>query len=258
MKEHIRQLLREGLLGEGGIVVPREVINKGGILFDLINSKKDMYTDKAGPNFNSPFVAFKDYFKVDDQKGKPLSISVGLYNDDNDAGFGRMDTDNNMLLLNMAYFDRANSNEFEHLITHEMVHAMDPLVSNKKVYSSYYMKKGAEPDKDYDKYRKSQHEYKAELTPLINKINKITGYDDNRVKWVLWIIQNIKVYNTVEDVYYSTYNHMFGEGKTNPLFTSDAKYWYFLNTLFDIIKPWTKDDKLYKKFLSDLYKGIKK
>jgi len=257
MKYQIKKLLREGLLSEGIIEVPKESIDKAGVLFDIINRDFDGYVEKASKDVGDPNILFKNYFKLNDQKGNPLNISVGLYDDINDSGMGRMDTSKDVLLLNMAFLRYVDAKDFERLITHELVHAMDPLVRDIRMFGRYYRKKGADPLKDTNKFWTSQHEYSAELTPLVNRINKISHFDENKVKWIFWILNNVKFYDDSKDLYNDTVIH-FGEGKPNGLFKTTDDYWNFVWYMFQVVKPWSTKEKVYKQFLKDLYKGITK
>ncbi len=274
MKSFIKKLLRENLLDEGSMSLPKDIVNKFGVLFDLIKNDYNVLLKKSGDDYNNPYIAFKDYFKLTDKANKPLNVSIGLYNDADDVGAGRMDTRKDILLINMAYFNAEDLNGFEDLMYHELVHAMDPLVRNVELFGKYYAKKGAEPggtsfvlskradakseyELNYDKYRKSQHEYIAEISPLINMVKKITGGDSKRIEWVMWILKNIKNYNTAEDLYFATVDYM-DDYKQVKLFSDNDSYWGFISNAFGVVKPWAGKPTLYKKFLNDLYKGITK
>jgi len=274
MKSLIKRLLRENLLDEGSIEIPKDVVNKFGVLFDLIKNDYDNLLKKSGDDYNNPYIAFKDYFKLTDKANKPLNISVGFYNDKGDVGAGRMDTRKDILLINIPYFNGDYFKDFNDLIYHELVHAMDPLVRDVNLFGKYYAKKGAEPggsnfvlsksvgakseyEQNYEKYRKSQHEYIAELSPLINTVKKLTRGDSMRIKWIMWILVNIKNYDTAEDLYYATIGYM-DDYKDNKLFLDNDSYWGFISSAFGVVKPWASKPTLYKKYINDLDKGITK
>jgi len=275
IKESIRRIIKEELLREGNIEIPQSEINKAGILLDLIKSNLDKYRKNTIPYY-SPMVDFKNYFKIIGKDGKPNYVSIGIYNDSNDVGAARMDVSNNTLLINVTEWGEETDipvDYFEDIITHELVHSMDPLLKNDERFMNYYNKKGAEPvgseinlskspnskseyDRNYNKYAKSQHEYNAELTPLINKLKRIVRGDKTKMKWLFWMISNIKKFNDVEDLYLRT--EQYFENGDNPLFKTTDDYWYYLSDVFNIIKPWTTRPTLYKKLLNDLYIGITK
>lgn len=271
MKNLIRRILKEEILKEGNINVPKSEILKAGVLLDMINSNIEKYK-KYTIGFYSPIVDFENFFKLNDNDGNPINISVGIYNDDSDNSGGRMDSENNTLLINVANWSKeypTSLNYFEDLITHELVHSLDPLVRDKKIYAKYYDKKGAEPsgnpfvldktpnkkseyDINYEKYRKSQHEYKAELTPLINRINRLVKGDQNKIKWIFWLISTIKYYDNPQDVYSNTLSY-FEENGTSPFKISKDDYWELIYSLFHIVKPWTSKPTLMKKLKKELY-----
>lgn len=275
LQETIRRILKEELLRESNIEIPQTEIDKAGILLDMIKSKLDTYRENTIP-ISTPLVDYKNYFKILDKEGKPNYVSVGIYNDGDDVGAARMDVNKNTLLINVnSWEDDVDIplDYFEHIITHELVHSQDPLLKDDNRYMNYYDKKGAEPtgsrinlsklpnskseyDRNYEKYTKSQHEYNAELTQLINKIGRVVKNDGTKIKWMFWMINNIKIYNDVNELYLKT--EQYFENGDNPLFKTTTDYWYYLSDIFYTIKPWSKRPTLFKKFLNDLYIGITK
>jgi len=274
MKNLIRKILKEEILKEGHIDVPKSEIRKAGVLMDMINSNIEKYK-KYKMGFYSPIVDFKNFFKLKDNKGNPINVSVGIYNDNSDNAGGRMDTENNTLLINVSKWTKEypiSLDDFEELITHELVHSVDPLVKDKKIYAKYYNKKGAEPsgntfvldktpnakseyDKNYEKYRKSQHEYKAELTPLINKLNRLVKGDQYKIKWIFWLISIIGYYDTPHEMYVNTSSY-FEENGSSPFKISEDDYWLFIYDLFTKVKPWTTKPSLMKKLKKELYVAL--
>jgi len=275
IQESIRRIIKEELLKEGNIEIPQSEINKAGVLLDMIKSKLNLYRKNTIP-MSTPMVDYKNYFKLLDKEGKPNYVSVAIYNDGDDVGAARMDVDNNTLLINVNSWEDEvviPLDYFEDIITHELVHSMDPLLKDTNRFMDYYDKKGAEPvgseinlskspnskseyDRNYNKYAKSQHEYNAELTPLINKLRRIVKGDKTKMKWVFWMISNIKIINNVEDLFLRT--EQYFENGDNPLFKNTDDYWYYLSDMFNTIKPWTTRPTLYKKLLNDIYIGITK
>ena len=269
----LTRIIRQ-VINEAHIDIPQNEILKAGVLLDMINSNIEKYK-KYKVGFYSPIVDFKNFFKLNDNEGNPINISVGIYNDEDDFGLGRMDTENDQLLVNVGKWSEETPiglKEFEDLITHELVHAIDPLVRKKDVYQSYFDKKGSDPkgitynlskspnskseyEKEYDKYRKSQHEYKAELTPLINKLNKIVQKDSEKLKWIFWLVSSIGYYNNADELYWNSKEYFEKDGDPNFKFDQDT-YWSFLFDLFNIIKPLSSKPSLFKKLKKELYIGL--
>lgn len=274
MKHIIKKILKEELIREGYIKVPQSEILKSGILLDMINSNMDKYKSKVN-TYSNPSLEFKDFFKLKDVSGKDVMVSVGIYNDEGDIGLGRMDTVSNVLLINVSKWEEGNPiqlSEFEEMITHELVHSIDPLVRNVGVFSKYYQKKGSEPsgssfnisksigskseyERNYDKYRKSQHEYKAELTPLINVLSRLVKGDENKIKWVLWLVSMVGKYDKVDELYFDTKSYFDIDGMSKIRFNDDG-YWKFINKLFNVIKPLSDKPSLMRKLNKEIYVGL--
>ena len=275
LQETIKRILREHLLTEGYIEIPKSELNKAGVLLDLIKTNIKKY-QKNNLSLTSAYVDFKNFFKFPNEDGEYDYVSVGIYNDDSDVGDARMDTVNNVLLINVKNWknlDNITLNYFENIITHELVHSRDKLIKKTDTFNSYYDKKGAEPtgnrfnisktpnsrsefSKNYEKYRKSQHEYNADLTPLINNVRKIVGRNDFKRKVVFWIISNINHFSNVNDLYFATKEYFDVENKA--MFKTEEDYWFFVSNIYNVIKPWTTKPTLYKKFINDLYTALDK
>lgn len=252
LKRIVRRVLKEGPIN-----VPQSEILKSGVLLDLINSNLEKYK-KEEVDYSSPIVDFKDFFKLTDNEGNPINVSVGIYNDDSDYAGGRMDTENNTLLINVSSWTKESPtdlNYFEELITHELVHSLDPLIRNKKLYANYYDKKGAEPSGDYEKYRKSQHEYKAELTPLINKIDRLVKGDKYKIEWIFWLLSNIEYYSSPQEIFLNTKSYFENAGDA-PIKISEDDFWEFINYFFNVVKPWSSKPSLMKRFKKELYVAL--
>lgn len=276
MKGLIKKLLREGLLGEGVIELPREVTQKFGVLYDLLKTNIEDYKQKAlNRKYNNPYKAFNDYFKLTDRANKPLNVSVSLYDDPSDAGLGRMDTVNDTVLLNLSHFNDYEVDFLEYILYHELVHAMDPLVRDVHLFSKYYNKKGAEPtgqklavmktgnggykseyQQNLEKYKKSQHEYTAFLSTLVSKIKIIFGTDETKLKWLWWFIDLLKDFKNYNDMYDSVVQHI-DNMRAAKLFNTEQDLFKFIDNLFDA-KEWVGDDEMKKKFKNDVYKSLTK
>lgn len=274
MKHLIKRLLREGL-NEGIIKVPEDVISKA---YDLYKSLHDdwevMFNKTEGRSYDNPYIdsKLKGYFKLKDLKGNDLTVDVGFYNDENDAGAGRMDTRNDVLLINLPFIE--NYNNFKNIIEHELIHAMDPLVRDVKIFNKYYLKKGAEPSgsrfnlskrvgsksefqANLDKYFKSQHEFNAFLGPIVTELKKTNVTGDAIVK----IFNEIKNSSNIEDVYHKTPDEiraMFSSSKDED--EINQAYWAFLNyvNLYNLVKAVGSKPTLYKKLINKVYMELDK
>lgn len=279
MKGIIKIKLREGLLGEGVIEIPKEIVNKFGVLYDLIKSNIDEYKEKSlNKTIKNPIIAFNNFFKLKDKANKPLSINVGFYNDPKDIGLGRMNTYTDTVLINLAKFDY-DSKFFEYILYHELVHAMDPLVRDIHMFNKYMGKKGAEPsgnkfaliknkdasgnltyssekDKNTEKYMKSQHEYTAFLSNIASDVKRIFGNDKNKQEWLRWFIENIGKFKNYNEMYDGVVKYL-DKMKEVKLFNNEKDLIYFIHKLFDA-KKWVSDPKIYKKFIKDIYSSLEK
>lgn len=186
-------ILKEAITESKIIKVPEEVLDLAEKQYDYIVSNIDFFKSKSSNNINTPYIPSKlnKIFKLKDLKNNDIEISIGFYNDPEDVGAGRMNTDKGILLINLASFPEKE--EYMNIIEHELVHAMDHKVRNKELYSREYAKKGAEPvgsrfqlsksnptaptefTKNFTKYVKSPWEFDAFSTPLIKKLKK--SYD---------------------------------------------------------------------------------
>jgi len=268
-------LLNEIYLDEAIVRVPQEILNKSKKAFNYIKSRLEDLKTKSPKDYNQPYIdsKFKDYFKFKDLKNQDLVISIGFYNDPKDVGTGRIDTINDILLINLAYFKPNNLADFEDLIEHELVHAMDPKIRDQRLFGIMYAKKGVDPDgsklnlsksggkseynKNYEKFLKTPWEFDAFTAPLINKlatnIKKSPEYRDILLK----LLSDIKTQDINSLIDKDEYKQM-------PWFFSKkewtSKNWLsieqeYLTELYKI-KTWSTKPTLYKRFLSRLGKEL--
>ena len=255
-------ILKEIYLDEAIVRVPQEILDKGKEAFNYIKSHLEDLKTKSPNDYKKPYIdsKFKDYFKFKDLKNQDLIVSIGLYNDPKDRGSGRMDTINDILLINLAYFNTDNLEDFEDTVEHELVHAMDPKVRDQKLFGVLYAKKGADPtgstfkrsldksnpktldksefEKNYEKYLKSPWEFDAFTAPLINNIKfNINKFPNNPTyrNLIIQLLSDIKT-KSIEQI------------------VNDDKYekipWFFSKKEWDV-KNW---DSVKKTYESDLYK----
>jgi len=273
----LKDILKEIELEEGIVKVPQAILAKSKEAFNYIKQNLKSFKIKSSKEWNNPYIdpKFKDYFKFKDLKNQDLIISIGFYNDSNDVGAGRMDTNNDILLINLAYFNPENFPEFLDLLEHELVHAMDPKVRDQRLFGIMYAKKGAEPDgsklnlsksggksefeTNLDKYYKSPWEFDAFTAPLINNIK--------------FNLQKIQDPNSKQE-YIKLINNLLSDIKTKSTeqISNNTKYeklpWFFskhkwdaknsdivINTYnfeLDKIKRWSSEPKLYQRFTKRL------
>jgi len=261
-------ILKEIYLDEAIVRVPQEILNKSKKAFNYIKSRLEDLKTKSPKDYNQPYIdsKFKDYFKFKDLKNQDLVISIGLYNDSNDVGTGRIDTINDILLINLAYFKPNNLADFEDLIEHELVHAMDPKIRDQRLFGIMYAKKGvdlsksggkSEYNKNYEKFLKTPWEFDAFTAPLINKlatnIKKSPEYRDILLK-LLSDIKTQDIYSLIDKDEYKQMPWFFSKKEWT------SKNWLsieqeYLTELYKI-KTWSTKPTLYKRFLSRLGKEL--
>jgi len=261
-------LLNEIYLDEAIVRVPQEILNKSKKAFNYIKSRLEDLKTKSPKDYNQPYIdsKFKDYFKFKDLKNQDLVISIGFYNDSNDVGTGRIDTINDILLINLAYFKPNDLADFEDLIEHELVHAMDPKIRDQRLFGIMYAKKGvdlsksggkSEYNKNYEKFLKTPWEFDAFTAPLINKlatnIKKSPEYRDILLK-LLSDIKTQDIYSLIDKDEYKQMPWFFSKKKWT------SKNWLsieqeYLTELYKI-KTWSTKPTLYKRFLSRLGKEL--
>jgi len=274
-------ILKEIYLDEAIVRVPQAILAKSKEVFNYIKSRLEDLKTKSPKDHNQPYIdsKFKDYFKFKDLKNQDLVISIGFYNDFNDVGAGRMDTINDILLINLAYFNPEDFPFFLTILEHELVHAMDPKVRDQRLFGVMYAKKGAEPggsrlnisksggksefETNLDKYYKSPWEFDAFTAPLINTIK--------------FSLQKIQDPNLKQE-YKKLINNLLSDIKTKNIdqISNDAKYeklpWFFSKQKWDAknsdivvntfnnelskIKSWSSEPKLYQRFTKRLGQEI--
>jgi hypothetical protein len=276
-------LLKEIKLGEAIVKVPQEILSKSKDAFNYIKQHLEDLKTKSPKDHNNPYIdpKFKDYFKFKDLKNQDLTISIGFYNNSKDAGAGRMDTVNDILLVNLAFFDPKDLEGFEDIIEHELVHAMDPKVRDQKLFGVMYAKKGAEPggskfsrsiDKStpgnikseyttsFEKYLKSPWEFDAFTAPLINtvKFNLDKFPNDNTYRNLLiQLLSDIKTKSIEQIINDDKYEKL-------PWFFSkkewDSKNWDAINNIYQFelskMKAWSTKPTLYQRFTKRLGQKI--
>jgi hypothetical protein len=270
-------ILKEIYLDEAIVRVPQAILAKSKEVFNYIKSRLEDLKTKSPKDYNKPYIdsKFKDYFKFKDLKKQNLVISIGFYNDSNDVGAGRMDNKNNVLLINLAYFNPENFSDFLNLLEHELVHAMDPKTRDQRLYDLMYAKKGAEPvgsklnlsksggksefETNLDKYFKSPWEFDAFTAPLINNIKfnfqKIQDPNSKQeyIKLINYLLSDIKTKSIEQisnDTKYGKLPWFFSKHKWDEKNTDIVTNTY--NYELEKMKRWSLEPKLYQRFTKRL------
>jgi len=242
------------LLREANIIkVPEEVLSKLPGIYKDLDTNFEEYLKQAPKSYLKPLIPskFDKVFKFKDLAGKDLEVSVGLYNDEDDSGGGRMDTVNDIMLINLAFL--GDEDAFLELGEHELVHAMDPKVRDQKLFGVQYAKKGADPNKNLEKYTKSPWEFDAFTAPLLNKLKKGLDRSGNKEFFKTSMMKLLSAIpkKSVEDIMQDD------ELLRNAWFFSTKEWtqenWPGVSRSFytDIqnMKMWASKPTLYKRFL---------
>ena len=273
-------ILKEIYIDEGIVKVPQEILNKSKEAFNYIKSNLEDLRKKSPKNYDQPYIdsKFKDYFKFRDLKNQDLIVSIGFYNDPEDVGAGRMDTYRDILLINLAYFNIDDLEEFEDTIEHELVHAIDPKVRDKKLFGVLYARKGAEPsgskfnrsldksnpgtvksefEKNYEKYLKSPWEFDSFTAPLVNKLSTNIKRSPEYRDVLLKLLSDVKtqdINSLIDKDEYEKMPWFFSKKEWTSENYPSIKQEY-LSELYKI-KTWSTKPTLYKRFLSRLGKEL--
>lgn len=268
----LNSILNEIILESNIIKIPQTELDKADRIYKFINQNIDKLKIKTkNRNSNKPLIlpTLQNYFSVEDYNGDPTKISIGFYQDDNDVALGRMDPDENILLINVNSIKDFNLLDFKELIEHELVHSIDPKIKKTKLFNREYAKKGAritpgvsdeEHNKLVYKYLKSPWEFDAFTAPLINKISRNINKSEDPSK--------------TKDLL----NQFFSDLRTKESdeLASEPKYdiipWLFTNEEWDSnnidkvandyeletgkMKVWLSKPTLYTRFLKRLFRNI--
>jgi len=254
------QILDEVYLQEKIVKVPEEVIAKAKDLYNYIKSNIKKIEKKGIIPWDEPYIdtKLKNFFQLKDLKGTDLNVTIGLYNDPDDAGSGRMDTSKDILLVNLPYL--GDFEDFEDTVEHELVHAMDPKVRDVKLFGKLYAKKGAEPTTggtdQYAKYIKSPWEFDAFTAPLINKLKLGLQKVEKKQEYRKLLIQMLsdlttkKVNDILQNDSYTPLAWLFT--KRNWSEENWDSTWTEYSTEIEKMKNWVSKPTLYKRFLKRL------
>jgi hypothetical protein len=273
----LKDILLEIELEEAIVKVPQAVLAKSKEAFNYIKQYLEHFKTQAPKDTINPdiYPKFKNYFKLKNLKNQDINVSIGFYNNDKDAGAGRMDTVNNVLLINLAYLDPEDFPGFLEIIEHELVHAIDPKVRDQKLLSKMYATKGAEPagskinlsksggksefQNNIEKYYKSPWEFDAFTSTLVNniKFNFQKVQDTNSKKAYRDLLNNLlsdiktkSIEQIIDDEKYEKLPWFFSKQKW------EAKNWNIIirnyKNELDKMKTWASEPKLYQRFTKRL------
>lgn len=274
-------------LFEGSVTLPKEVLDRSDELFDFITSREDEIMSEVYPDVDNihpttglPRAAFdkfsplllpelRNFFQFKSKYGADVSVDVGLYGDD--SAYGGWDPDDNRVLINMDHWDRKISKSrgfLKRIINHELAHASDPFTKH-PAYDAYHKKYGANfgappgptnprtgLSAKYEKYAKSQAEYVAHSSTLLEDLKSMFGDDRVKLAAAIKIISQISALSLVDQAHtnnaanrriYKQYQDIISVEEYEGLFELAQK---------PEIKAWRTRPTLFKKFLKDLSVGV--
>lgn len=261
-------------INEGSIRIPKEMLEKISELYDFIAKNIDdimsaIYPDKndIDPVTKKPRTAspkedplthpyLKNFFQFKGKYGKDISVDVGLCG--NESEFGLIHFETSRVIINMDFWDKIFSKSKKFFITtvnHELAHAVDPFTKYAS-FNKYEKEHGATASNNYLKYAKSQHEYAAHLSSIVEELRPIVGNDNKKVYAVIKVISEIFALSPDDKVYLNSPANKEIYEKYKNFITKNEYY-----ELFDIaVKPeiwaWSKRPTLWKKFIKDLASSL--
>lgn len=263
----------EELVQESNIIqIPKSELDKSDRIYNFIKSNFDKLVAKTkNRNIDKPLIlpTLKNYFQLTDYNGDPVKISIGFYQNNEDPALGRMDPDEDILLININSVKDHDSLEFKELIEHELVHSIDPKIKKSQLFNREYAKKGAQivpgvSDEEHNKlvykYLKSPWEFDAFTAPLINKIKRNIDKSDDPKKMKDLLNQFFSDLRTKEP------DELASESKYEMipwLFTTvewDSNNINKVSADYDMetgkMKVWLSKPTLYTRFLKRLFRNI--
>ena len=263
-------ILKEIIEGKA-IEIPDEEMNKAGELYKYIHANLEDLKTKAPQDGNKPLILpkFKNYFTITPIGQNTIKVSAGLYNNPGDfaAARGTKATDNTTakidltkkhIIINLINFDKFDEQEFEELIRHELIHAIDPKTAKKSLYTKTAV--GANKNRVFnanvtknatEKYTRmfqTPEEFTAEAGTVVGTIKKslakITNSEtkDAYKKLITKLPQDLKN-KEVDDI---KQDPQYKETMPWLLATNND---HIFDTKLKVIKSWMENPELSKKFL---------
>jgi len=133
---------------------------------------------------------FYKIYKVKTLRGSNKRISVGFFYYKNANNIAYFETENNGIAINVAKLSMNNLNQLESTIRHELIHAADPKVVNKKIAKNFNDKE-IEYDKLPYEFDAFSHEF---ITTITKNLNLVTDEEtkNDLIKSLWYIIQSLK------------------------------------------------------------------
>lgn len=265
-------ILKEVLATEGkAIEVPDKEMDKAGELYRYIHTNLEDLKTKAPQDGNKPLVLpkFKNYFTITPIGQNTIKVSAGLYNDPGDfaAGRGTKATDDTTakidlakkhIIINLASFESLDEQQFEELVRHELIHAIDPKTAKQSLYSKTVV--GANKNRKFnanvaknatEKYTRmfqTPEEFTAEAGTVVGTVKKsLAKIEDPATKasykqLITKLPQDLKN-KEVEDI---KQDPQYKETMPWLLATNDD---HTFDTRLRVMKSWMENPNLSKKFL---------
>jgi hypothetical protein len=167
-------MLLEVLRESKPITLDKSVVPQMEDVYDMFkefnNEETKKYLKNGGNSIKLERIRFNNPY---DPKFKGVTVWLSSLADDNrKAEYSYV---NNTITINSNSDAGRNKSTFMHVLYHELIHAVDPKLKNKKVRSSLYRKLDIKNDRDkttdeYTKYLKDPAEFDAWSSTFINKI----------------------------------------------------------------------------------------
>jgi len=263
-------ILKEIIEGKA-IEIPDEEMNKAGELYKYIHANLEDLKTKAPQDGNKPLILpkFKNYFTITPIGQNTIKVSAGLYNNPGDFAAARgtkatdkttvkIDLTKKHIIINLINFDKFDEQEFEELIRHELIHAIDPKTAKKSLYTKTAV--GANKNRVFnanvtknatEKYTRmfqTPEEFTAEAGTVVGTIKKslakITNSEtkDAYKKLITKLPQDLKN-KEVDDI---KQDPQYKETMPWLLATNND---HIFDTKLKVIKSWMENPELSKKFL---------
>lgn len=265
-------ILKEVLATEGkAIEVPDEEMDKVGELYRYVHSNLEDLKTKAPQDGNKPLILpkFKNYFTITPIGQNTIKVSAGLYNDPGDFAAGRgtkatddttakIDLTKKHIIINLASFESSDEQQFEELVRHELIHAIDPKTAKKSLYTKtavgaeknrkFNANQAKNPTEKYTRMFQTPEEFTAEAGTVVGTVKKrLAKIDDPATKasykrLITKLPQDLKN-KEVDDV---KQDPQYKETMPWLLATNDD---HTFDTRLKVMKSWMENPELSKKFL---------
>lgn len=261
------------------IELPKEQESKIEDVYKYIKANINNLLTTAPQDSNKPLIVpkFRNYFGITPIGSEKIVVSVGLYNNPEDFAGGRgaqardvlskVDLARKHILINLAMFSRYSEQEFEELVRHELIHAIDPKTSQKHLYAkassatagdrTRYVKLSKNAAERYRRLFQRPEEFTAETGTMVatikknlEKIQDIKKRDEYK-KLIIQLPQDLKN-KEVEDV---QQNSQYKKALPDILGTANENDLY--NKL-NVIQGWMENPEYSKKFLQIIANLVQK